>query len=706
MSIQKDDKPVTDVESNAPIESAKASYSPQDARSGLLKKPSPQLDVPSYPETGDVKLEMPKHQQKSPTKKNKGKGRRESTVKNTDAADEKTKAAAKLNSDGPAVTKEEENGTESTKTITEPTKPATVDGPTSSAEEHESSPSKSTPALDRPENVADASTVLPPKDSETQEAGQDAKTTQKERDTDVPLNFAGALAKNLETRSDATSIAKNSENTGGGPSSTAPIESPVHLADNDVSDDEAKNDTSFHSAPEIQPESVQAQPQPELQDKAMTTNHETTKSPSIPTETSLDKSPTLITPRNTTQSDPPVAAPPKEDTAPQLPASESTQDPTTTATAQGNEGMSTAAETSPVTATKKAGAQQMQSLHPFAKSNKSQAKREKEARKKQQRKEDADRVAKAKADKAISSQKPNDGPSAQGETGSLGDSVNSPGATGTVAEPEAANSKTGGGSTIGDKKSKGKAKMQPAGTSSTDGEDKAVAESENGKPNGNINDSKDVSSVTHQAEKMEAYLAVPANQGSSGDSGVTPVAEPTPSTPPFVPSITPKAQGSSQKMPAQEVNDPHNLTSNQQTHVPGHSRRSSASTLVGEERVLPSAFAPPAPTHPDSSRTVSPDEAPQLDATPTVAPKKKKKKPKKKKTAPVLPSVDPDPPRDGDYHNYNPFSSQMSHIDAIRRANKYDTTSYYAVTNARMERDAEESRRAARALADLNDHAS
>jgi len=63
MSIQKDDKPVTDVESNAPTESAKASYSPQDARSGLLKKPSPQSDVPSYPETGDVKLEMPKRQQ-------------------------------------------------------------------------------------------------------------------------------------------------------------------------------------------------------------------------------------------------------------------------------------------------------------------------------------------------------------------------------------------------------------------------------------------------------------------------------------------------------------------------------------------------------------------------------------------------------------------------------------------------------------------
>jgi hypothetical protein len=251
MLIQKDDKPVTDVESNAPTESAKASYSPQDARSGLLKKPSPQSDVPSYPETGDVKLEMPKRQQKSPTKKNKGKGRRESAVKNTDAADENTKAAGKLNSDGPAVTKEEETGTESTKTITEPTKPATVDGPTSSAEEHKFSPFESTPALDQPENVADASTVLPPKDPETLEAGQDAKTTQKERDTDVPLNFAGALAKNLETTSDATPIAKDSENTVGGPSSSTPIESSAHLADNDVSDDEAKNDTSFHSAPEI-----------------------------------------------------------------------------------------------------------------------------------------------------------------------------------------------------------------------------------------------------------------------------------------------------------------------------------------------------------------------------------------------------------------------------------------------------------------------
>jgi hypothetical protein len=48
--------------------------------------------------------------------------------------------------------------------------------------------------------------------------------------------------------------------------------------------------------------------------------------------------------------------------------------------------MSTSANvTSAVTATKKAGAQQVQSLHPFAKSNRSQAKREKEAKKKQQK---------------------------------------------------------------------------------------------------------------------------------------------------------------------------------------------------------------------------------------------------------------------------------------------------------------------------------
>jgi hypothetical protein len=46
--------------------------------------------------------------------------------------------------------------------------------------------------------------------------------------------------------------------------------------------------------------------------------------------------------------------------------------------------MSTAAESSPADATKKTGASQMQSLHPFAKS-KSQAKREKEAKKKQQK---------------------------------------------------------------------------------------------------------------------------------------------------------------------------------------------------------------------------------------------------------------------------------------------------------------------------------
>jgi hypothetical protein len=105
----------------------------------------------------------------------------------------------------------------------------------------------------------------------------------------------------------------------------------------------------------------------------------------------------------------------------------------------------------------------------------------------------------------------------------------------------------------------------------------------------------------------------------------------------------------------------------------------------------------------DPSQAAStPPEAPQLATTPTAAPKKKKKKPKKKKKS-ITPASESAvaPPDDTnatddevDFHTYDPFESQLSHIDAIRRAVKHDTTSYFARTNARMEKEAEERREA------------
>lgn len=40
-----------------------------------------------------------------------------------------------------------------------------------------------------------------------------------------------------------------------------------------------------------------------------------------------------------------------------------------------------------------------------------------------------------------------------------------------------------------------------------------------------------------------------------------------------------------------------------------------------------------------------------------------------------------------DTHNYRPFTSQMSHIDAIRYNIEHDTTSYFAVTSAMKEKE-------------------
>jgi hypothetical protein len=132
------------------------------------------------------------------------------------------------------------------------------------------------------------------------------------------------------------------------------------------------------------------------------------------------------------------------------------------------------------------------------------------------------------------------------------------------------------------------------------------------------------------------------------------------------------------------------------------SRSSSPSTLVGEEdRTSLLGHTNPALNPLDLSQPASVStEAPQPHAAPTAAPKKKKKKSKKnQKTAATAtnlaqPTISGDASGSistgEDYHTYDPFASQLSHIDAIRRAVKYDTTSYFARTNARIEKEVEE----------------
>jgi hypothetical protein len=318
------------------------------------------------------------------------------------------------------------------------------------------------------------------------------------------------------------------------------------------------------------------------------------------------------------------------------------------------------------------------------------------------------------------------------------------------------------GTTEGNKKSKGKAKVSTAGATSAESENKANNEEETGKLDGTTKPSKENSSVTHKAEKVGVSNAEPVKQEFLDRSGGPWVTEPTPPRAPSAPPMTPKAQAPSQKMPAHEVNDPHTLTSNPFTHTPGSqvsqidsnsvltllslaahnsitsqqgksedpvalmgipskltlrsdmlsskyvSRRSSnsTSTLVGtEDREPPVAHPVIAPNSLDPSHLASISaEASQPDVAPTAAPKKKKKKSKKNKKTTAIATEPTQPTESGDAsesigagennHSYDPSTSQLSHIDAIRRAVKYDTSSYFARMNARIDKEAEERKEA------------
>jgi hypothetical protein len=254
--------------------SGKALYSPQDARSGLLKKPTMQPEVTDRPDKEDVKLEMPKRQQKSPTKKIKGKGKRESPVKTADPAEEIANTLGKLRAEDPVITKEEDINTESTNTFPVSMKPASDDATTLSRK-HIACPSESILVVDQSANAACDSVLQTRKDLETLQAKHTDALSPKERSTGISLDPAGVFGEFLETATDAILAPEGAKNAGSTLPRTTTQESSPKVADENLSDDEAKNDTSFHSAPETQPESVQAELQPKVEDNAMTTNQGT-----------------------------------------------------------------------------------------------------------------------------------------------------------------------------------------------------------------------------------------------------------------------------------------------------------------------------------------------------------------------------------------------------------------------------------------------
>ncbi|KAG9185265.1 hypothetical protein G6011_07809 [Alternaria panax] len=735
---QHEERAVEDANSDPAAANDKALYSPQDARSGLSKMPPTESATTDHLGMGSTKPEMPKRQQKSPTKKNKGKGKRESPVNNINSADEITKIPGRLNVDGSATIEEEQTSTDFINTVAQITKPASVDAATLAPELLVSGTAASR-VVDHSANPARNLTLQLSEKSEAAEFVHDDEEFPTEPMSDASPALTGIQSEVLETTSDTIPTAEEYRNTNAKSHNTLPKESSLQVAYDSISEDEAKNDTSFHSAPEVQSEAMQLEPQSTSGDKAAPLKHDFSESLLVATETEPCDPQTLHTQGSFKQFEEPASVWQKETATSQVPNLDTTQEPaastrthTAPASTLDSVATSTAGEVSPNDVAKKAGALQMQSLHPFAK-NKAQAKKEREAKKKQQKKEDADRIAKAKAEKAASSKKPYEDLNVHSNTGLLTDRANSPTATNAVAKPEVAHSSPNGGMPTGNRKSKGKAKAPLSGVVSADREKKVNNEEETGKLDGIIKDSKEIPSVTHKAENLEALDAEPVKEESLDRFGAAWGTEPTPSRAPPAPPMTPKAQAPSQKMPPQEVNDPHNFTSNQPTHITGPqvppidshpgltlppsttnihvrsqhntspqeymSRSSSPSTLVGDENQMSPLLHPmPSPNFSEPSQhTFIATEALQLDAAPTAAPKKKKKKFKKnKKTAafttdPAQPTISGDTPgstgTEEEYHTYDPFASQMSHIDAIRRAVKYDTSSYVARTNARIEKD-------------------
>ncbi|OWY45005.1 hypothetical protein AALT_g3870 [Alternaria alternata] len=744
-TTQQEEKTIGDADPDSTTANGKALYSPQDARSGLSKPPT-ETAITDRPEMESTKSDMFRRQQKSPTKKNKGKGKRESPVKNISSVEKMTKKSEKMNTDDPTIIEEEKVSTKFINTIIEPTKPEYIDVSTL-GQELSVPVTAASLAVDQPVDAARELTLQLAEDSKASDIEHDDEDFLTELKPDISLSPMRMQSKISETTSDTVPIAEICKTTSVGIINTLSKELSSRVADDSLSEDEAKNDNSFHSAPEVQPESVQVEPQPRIEDKAITAKQVISESPLVAVEADVRDLQTLQTQRSSTQFEKPASVPLKEVATPQASGSEDSQEramSTTSDTARksalDSAATSTTTEVSPTDVSKKAGAPQIQSLHPFAK-NKSQAKKEREAKKKQQKKEDADRIAKTKAEKAASLKKPNEGLIVQSKTGSLGDFTKSSMTRDAVTKLGVAHHSPNSDTTTCNKKSKKKAKATASEAGSTDRENKAKNEEETGKLDSTIKDSKEIPSITLKAEKAKEHNADPVKQESLDRSGAVWVAEPTSSRASPARPMTTKARTSTKNMPA-EVNDPQKLTYNQPTHVTGPrvpqedsnlglalqssapndhfhfqhstplqehtSRSSSPSTLVGDEdEMSPFVHPMPAPKLPELMQLASVSaEAPQPDTSMTTAPKKKKKKSKKNKnTASTMPN--PTQPHisgnargsaglDEDYHTYDPFASQLSHIDAIRRAVNYDTSSYFARTNARIEKEAEERKEAGR----------
>jgi hypothetical protein len=743
---------VTNADNGMATTSGVVLYSPQDARSGLLKKPAAGSDAVDCAEAGSPELEKPKRQQKSPAKKAKGKNKRESPTKKRRSVEDTPNANGKTGVDvlATAVTTGDQSSRVA-QTDTRDSHSTEVDVDTIS------NPVQKIGRMKDEEQEA----ITQPLEQSIQLDNAQSKVNLT-RSNSLPTNTEDDLdnKSNQTPQSDYTT--KSAPEAGG-------------QVEDHVSEDEAIQENSPHLVPELYPEAIRLEPQAEARDQAMAANHGVIAPPSqifpdsVLHDSPLQTSPLQDSPKSQVAVEEsnsgiaqescskakqtalvfPNAEDNSKDSEPEQSCLQDTTaaaDKSLTEASPAKQGvtMSAPVEVAPPETTKKGGVQQMQSLHPFATKNKSQAKKERETKRKQQKKEEADRMAKAKADKAASSKKAKSTMALQPKI----ETSMKPATSSMVADEhldlDAASASTQKHASEETKKSKGKSKAKITNANMQD--DKKIDE---GEASAQLSAAASVKILAHK----HGSSTVPGAQLDSEFHPSSPVSE-------FI--LTPENSMSSNTQPNQETNSPSDLSPTPATHEPecepdspaksvtsgrvgptssktqhgsfqpskfassldydqvlitleaamnprqSLSRQSSASTVIGntihESNDNPSTFADRFGTSSSLQDTGPGVTVTKADNAPTETPKKKKNKRrnKKKKTPAAGPSTDvqshvdentPRPAPDfvwGDLHNYDPFTSQMSHIDAIRNAVESDKTSYFAVTNARMEREKKE----------------
>lgn len=512
-------------------------YSPQDARSGLPKKPpAVQLEAANLTDSRASELEKPTRQNKSPSKKTKVKNKRDSPTKKDRYVDDVPKPNENPEAKGlPPVTIED---SQSSRAAHEDV------GDAHSAEVHIDSTSNVVQDVCRATNETPDSIERPPEQSAQSDTMQskDSVTRSKSPSTHTEDDFEIKPPQTPQHDDTTMSVPEASQET-----------------EDDVSDDGTKNDNSFHSAPEVQPETTQKEREAHTPDQATDVNHGTgtPSSELIHISPLQDSTKSLIpieysTPdtaqetKTNPEQPPPVYSNTEGNPEDRESGENCGQDKATVADTSNTEAdsvkqgaaMSTTIEEVSNDTVKKCGVQQVQSLHPFATKNKAQAKKEKEARKKQQKKEEADRIAKAKAEKAdkiAASKKAKSGIDPQPKT----EISTNPAASSVTPSVQSGSeiASTEKDALGGTKESKGKFKAK---IGSVDEEYKQKSESEKEKivkPSADASTPTD--SVPQKADKVEAGKNLAVTQDSSvgieaqlesGPSTASSPAAPTPST--------------------------------------------------------------------------------------------------------------------------------------------------------------------------------